>query len=98
MIRSPLGLDLTFVLCPAFSLEGSFTTDETGVEITFPAISRKRYGHYFVVGFIVPSRMSARCVPLYRKFSCAVFFLLPGGCSCGGVPGEGGEVVWLIGE
>ena len=80
----------------SFSLEGSFCY----VEITFPAISRKRHPYYFVVGSVVPSRIGARCVPLYRKFSCAVFFLLPGVCSCGGgVPGERGErVVCLIGE
>ena len=93
MIRSPLGLDLTFVLCPAFSLEGSFTTDE----ITFPAITRKRYGHYFVVGFIVPSRIGARCVPLYRKIYRAVFFKSPGGCSCGGVVlGRGGGLFFFV--
>ena len=67
---------------------------------TFPAISRKRYRHNFVVGFIVPSRISARCVPLYRKIHRAVFFNRPEGARAGGgvVLGRGGLFFCLIGE
>ena len=62
-------------------------------KITFPAISRKRHRYYFVVGSVVPTRIGARCVPLYRKFSCAVFFFIAGSVLVrGGCLGRGKRV------